>query len=297
MIINNIKSKFCIKIIFSFVDEGTKLKLINYNKNLQNKLNIGLINYKIFTKKYIIIDKKGIGEEYAFLDDDLEFKGEYLKGKRNGKGTEYDMFHNLCFEGEYLNGIKNGKGKEYNSRTFEVFEGEYLKGKKNGYGKVFDANKKLEFEGEYLNDKKNGKGKEYYDDGKLKFEGEYLNDKNWNGKEYDKTTDTFYEIKNGKGLIKELNYRGKLKFEIKENGIGKEYYFDGKLNCDGKLIFEGEYLNGKRNGKGKEYDYFGTLIFKGEYLNDKRNGKGKEYDGYDGKLIFEGEFRKWEKIW
>ena len=44
------------------------------------------------------------------------------------------------------------------------------------------------------------------------------------------------------------------------------------------MIFEGEYLNGKRNGKGKEYDYYGNLIFEGEYLNGKRwNGKGKEY--------------------
>ena len=28
-----------------------------------------------------------------------------------------------------------------------------------------------------------------------------------------------------------------------------------------KLIFEGKYYNGKRNGKGKEYDYDGNLIF------------------------------------
>ena len=32
-------------------------------------------------------------------------------------------------------------------------------------------------------------------------------------------------------------------------------------------------------GKGKEYDeYDGELIFEGEYLNGKRNGKGKEYN-------------------
>ena len=42
----------------------------------------------------------------------------------------------------------------------------------------------------------------------------------------------------------------------------------------GKLIFEGEYLNGKRNGKGKEYE-FGNLIFEGEYLKGNRwNGNG-----------------------
>ena len=61
-------------------------------------------------------------------------------------------------------------------------------------------------------------------------------------------------------------------------------YLDGKRNGKGKekdyypmgeIIFEGEYLNGKRNGKGKIHKY-GKLIFEGEYLNDKKNGKGKE---------------------
>ena len=64
---------------------------------------------------------------------------------------------------------------------------------------------------------------------------------------------------------------------------GKEY--DGYNN---NLVFEGEYLNGKRNGKGKEY-YYGDLKFEGEYLNGKRNGKGKEY-GTFGDLKFEGEY-------
>ena len=53
------------------------------------------------------------------------------------------------------------------------------------------------------------------------------------------------------------------------NGKGKEYY-------DYKLKFEGEYLNGKRNGKGKEYNRNGELIFEGEYINGEKNGKGIE---------------------
>ena len=36
------------------------------------------------------------------------------------------------------------------------------------------------------------------------------------------------------------------------------------------LIFEGEYLNGKRNGKGKEYYDNGKLEFEGEFINGKR---------------------------
>ena len=67
---------------------------------------------------------------------------------------------------------------------------------------------------------------------------------------------------------------------------GKEYN-----NYNNRLCFEGGYLNGKRNGKGKEYDYYKRLKFEGEYLNGKRNGKGKEYDS-NGKLKFEGEYLK-----
>ena len=47
------------------------------------------------------------------------------------------------------------------------------------------------------------------------------------------------------------------------------------------MRFEGEYLNGLKNGKGKEY-MLEKLIFEGEFLNGKKNGKGKEY--FDGKI-------------
>jgi len=55
-----------------------------------------------------------------------------------------------------------------------------------------------------------------------------------------------------------------------------------------KIIFEGELLNGEKNGKGKEYDYDGNLKFEGEFLNGLKNGKGKEYNK-DGNIVFEGE--------
>ena len=33
------------------------------------------------------------------------------------------------------------------------------------------------------------------------------------------------------------------------------------------ICFEGEYLNGERHGKGKEYEDNGNILFEGEYLN------------------------------
>ncbi len=40
-------------------------------------------------------------------------------------------------------------------------------------------------------------------------------------------------------------------------------------NNDVTLVFDGEYLNGRRY-KGREYDYDGKLIYEGKYLNGER---------------------------
>ena len=125
-------------------------------------------------------------------------------------------------EGFYINGQLNGKGKKYNIVGQLVFEGEYLNGKKHGIGKEYRYGI-LRFEGEYLYNYKR-KGKQYYPDDKLEFEGEFLYSKKWNGKGYYYNEDISYELVNGSGKIKEYD---------EENN---------KL----QLIFEGEYLKGKK---------------------------------------------------
>ena len=66
------------------------------------------------------------------------------------------------------------------------------------------------------------------------------------------------------------------KFKILEkNGKGREYILNTKI-----LKFEGEYLNGKRNGEGKEYSD-GKLEFEGEYLKGERNGKKRTKKNVD----------------
>ena len=284
--LKNIKSTYFIQNIFANLDEKRKLKVIKCNKYLQNIININIINYKYFFGRYIIYEQNGIGKEYDGKTNKIRYEGEYEKGKRKGKGKEYNEYGRLIYEGEYLNGKRNGKGKEYYYDGNLKFEGEY-KNDKQWIGVGYDINRrrilyklnnningneysyfgKLIFEGEYLNGYRNGKGKEYYLGGKLKFEGEFKNNLEWNGKGYDRFNNTIYELKDGKGLIKEYN------------------------RINGNFEFEGEYINGKRNGKGKEYySDNGILKYEGDYLYGKRNGKGKEYYSDNGKLLFEGEY-------
>ena len=234
--------------------------------------------------KYELINGNGKVKEYNKYGK-LRFEGEYLNGKRNGKGKEYNDGE-LVFEGEYLNGYRwNGKyftkndkmnfeikdgcgmGKDYNNSKL-IYEGEFLDGRRNGKGKEYNHNGELKFEGEYNNSKKwNGKGKEYYYNGKLAYEGEYLNgQRNGKGKEYnnDGKLDFEGEYLNGKKWNgKNYNNHGLVDFQIKDGyGIGKEYnndelnnlfpfYLFFNLNTflqiysNCKLEYEGDYLNGK----------------------------------------------------
>ena len=252
---------------------------------------------------------------YCCLDCgyDTIFEGVYKNGKRwdsddttseyklkDGKGYTEEINEDYIYKGEYSNGEKNGKGKEYYFNQL-VFEGEYKNGKKNGKGKEFKDGYKLVFEGEYKNGYKS-KGKEYYNNSKLYFDGDYISGVKCNGKGYDESGKIIFEIKNGKGKIKEYYnnndyYEGDY-LNGEKCGIGKEY------DKDGKLIYEGEYKNGKRwNGKGKEYNKDGEIIYEGEYKNGKRwNGKGKEYDKYYHDtliFIYEGEYKngvKWNGL-
>lgn len=68
-----------------------------------------------------------------------------------------------------------------------------------------------------------------------------------------------------------------------------------KIN--GKKIFEGEFVNGKRKGYGIEYDDNMTIIYEGEFHNNYYHGWGKTpcYEGgfskgrKSGWGIYEGE--------
>ena len=141
-VLENIKTIFFSKFLFSYVNEKIRLKLIKYSKKIQNNIDISLINYKFYTGKYIIYENNIKGKEYDGKYDNLVFEGEYLNGERHGKGKEYDFEEKIKFEGEYLNGQRNGKGKEYYNNGKLKFEGEYLNGERLT-GKLYDYNGNL----------------------------------------------------------------------------------------------------------------------------------------------------------
>ena len=111
--LKKLNTQYFLKLVFSFMDERKMLKVVKYNKALQKIVDRNLINYRIYSNKYIIYESDIKVKEYTnSYSNLLLYEGEYLNGERNGKGKEYDFKGNLKFEGEYLNGKRNGKGKE-----------------------------------------------------------------------------------------------------------------------------------------------------------------------------------------
>ena len=138
--IEDIKSSYIKKEIFSLLNQKKIIRMIIYNKKLQKLFEVDIEDYQNISGKYIEGEKNGKGKEYDLETNELIFEGEYINGKRNGKVKEYDD-GKLIFEGEYLNGKRNGKGKEYNDDGKLEFAGEYLNGERwNGKGKEFHNN-------------------------------------------------------------------------------------------------------------------------------------------------------------
>ena len=91
------------------------------------------------------------------------------------------------------------------------------------------------------------------------------------------------------------------------------FYLSGKEYNEGRLEYEGDYVNGKRNGNGKEYDMNNKLIFCGEFKDGKRwngigyngannivyelkNGKEMVKENNFGYLIFGGDYLNGNKV-
>ena len=308
--LENIKSVFFIKFLFGSINDKRILELIKYNKKFQNILDIKLINYKLFSDCYIIFEKNGKGKEYYLHNEELKFEGEYLNGKRNWKGKEYNSIGKLIYDGDYLNGKRHGFGIEYFNIKDLAFKGEF-KDNKKWNGKVYDINninftnnnnifiiydvKGLDNNEEMFEcELKDGKGIcKIYKSSSLLFKVEYKN-----GELSGKGT-VYYPNNTGKILFegeylndKKWNGKGydingdKIYELINGRGHIKQYiHIYDQSNC----YFECDFINGQKNGKYKKY-YNNKLVIEREYKDDKKYGKGKYYNKDIGELEFEGEY-------
>ncbi len=109
--INNIKSIYLLKKVFSLVDEKIKLLLLNHNKKIQKKLKIDIERFKKLSQRYRIILENGICREFLINTNYLLFEGEFKDGKKHGRGYGYYYNKDLSLDEEYLNWQKSKENK------------------------------------------------------------------------------------------------------------------------------------------------------------------------------------------
>jgi hypothetical protein len=74
----------------------------------------------------------------------------------------------------------------------------------------------------------------------------------------------------------------------KRSGRGKAFWSDRS----GQVVqYDGYWLDGERYGTGKSFTKKGVLLYEGEWCGNKREGKGKEFSCKTLEVKFEGQYR------
>lgn len=161
--------------------------------------------------------------------------------------------------GNFLNGELDGVVRGYWLNGYMKYEKNYVAGDKQGWSKDWYANGTPEQLGYYVNDKPHGVVTSYYQDSVVSHENEYVNGVR-HGHAY-----LFH--KNG-CPGEEAYYKNGLKDSISRNWED--------INC--RLLKEGYWSKGKRNGEFIQYGFFGDTLTR---------------EGYEANVL-DGPYMAWE---
>ena len=194
----------------------------------------------IYIGKYV--NKKRNGQGKLILADQSYYEGNFKDGEFNGNG--YFRTRNYTYKGQFIAGKKDGKGKLESFNTKSIYEGEFKNDMKEGYG-IEKYNDGSIYKGHYKNGMKEGTGILLLKKEKKNsiFEGEFKDDKIWgkgiykweNGKQYEGEWEN-NEI-SGFGILTENNIKhiGYFSHDKKE-GYGASFYIENKFVLLGKWI-------------------------------------------------------------
>ena len=224
-------------------------------------------------KKNDMFENDGIC--YFYSNGNIDRISEWKNGKEisdSGDCRIFDEPHHVFFEGHFEHGKREGKGKEFDMNGKIVFDGFYKQGKRmnivpfkemKGYWKVMNDRNVIMSICE-KNEKNENDGICYfYSNGEIDKVSEWKNGEELN----------VLKRFEGKKMIEFVNgvkrYEGEYQDSIKHNypreGKGEEYGTDGK-----SLVYEGQFENGKRHGKGKLYRN-GDVVYNGKWIMGYRS--------------------------
>ena len=191
------------------------------------------------------------------------YEGEYLAGKKHGKGKSTHPNGNV-YEGGWRNDKRHGEGT-YTFDSGEMYEGQWLGDNIHGEGKYTSTSGEV-YEGQWLNNKRQGQGKDTYANGDEMYKGQWFDNK-WHGQG---------KFTHSNGDVYEGGWR-----------MGKKHG-KGKFTSPNVIGYEGQWLNDKMHGQGTLTHADGG-VFEGQWLDSKMHGQGKvthaNGDVYEGQWL------------
>jgi antitoxin component YwqK of YwqJK toxin-antitoxin module len=233
----------------------------------------------------------GIKKEYFGYDEKLQITTTFVDGKENGVRIEYSTEGSPITETHYLNGEKNGIEKIYSPLEGKLIsETNWVNGKKQGIQKNYDwvFSGKLKSEIQFVEDKEDGVQKNYNEDGTVWSEQKWINGAK------DITEGGYTKISDQKIItVKAFADKGTWVQQYVKKSLYVNYTTQNVTDDNGKLVdrttrgtkeftvleYEGEVVNGVREGKGTLYSYLSTMeddivMYVGEFKNGLPNGQG-----------------------
>ncbi|WP_165452705.1 stalk domain-containing protein [Paenibacillus thalictri] len=228
-------------------------------------------------------------EKGVIRNNQIYYEGDFVYGEMTGRGILYDNSGNPVYEGEMVKGVRQGQGILYTGGVV-YYEGGWYEGKESGTGRIYKYDSEFTgpdfagragvymFEGQYTAGKlvKNGNIYKYYgpfSGGKAEGFGHIV-------LLYDLDSETRPSLPLLEKTEGKLLYEGDFKNGLRE-GKGKQYK-------DYQLVYDGDYKKGVKEGTGKYYE--NSTVYEGPFVNDVRSGKGIVTNRY-GSKIYEGEYK------
>ena len=195
--------------------------------------------------------KNGLYDGYGcYKTKNYIYKGEFLSGKKQGKGKLENFINKSIYEGEFKNDLKDGYGEE-KYPDGSVYKGGYVAGMKEGTGVLTLKREKniSVYEGQFKKDKLWGKGKFKFDE-KKEYSGEWENN----------------EI-SGFGILSENNIKHIGYFlHDKKEGLGASFY------PVQKFVLIGNWVNDIIDGVGIISNLNDTNIISNEKIVIMKDG-------------------------
>ncbi len=241
--------------------DGELSEAISYRNDLKN-------GYSIINDFYLTEDSVKI---YYLKSREL-----FLNGQKEGSSFYYDTSGYVKYQYAYKNGIKNGDGREFNQDSMVITLFKYY----NGYR--IESEKINRFNKDGL---KHGKWVDFYSNGNPYKEYPYFNGiLHGIYREYDMS---------GKKTVERRYVNGEIFVPRPEDEIVLKAEVKKSYHPNGKLQFEGAFLDDLPVGIHKEYNTEGRLLKVKEYTSQsillgeglfdaagRRTGEWKLYDVY-----------------